>query len=293
MSRPNQPTTERGNGPKGSGSSYSNPTTGQGARSTKSESMEASGPGAERVASKPPATPDTLATTVRSSIESGKAELSELKDTVASGLASGLDDAKAAASEAVDKVEEVAREVQGTLGQAARSTFSAMKANPVPAAMVGLGGIGLAMLLAGGKPSTGTSVGVKAPKRLNAPSEPATTAVADGKITKVARNARQSLGKMTTASTAMVRRSGQQAQAQARRLGRVVEENPIAVSAGALLVGVGVGLMLPRTKIEDQWLGATRDSLLQKGHEFANKALDKVETARQLATASPEAGESA
>lgn len=292
MNRPNQPAPERGNGPKGAGTSYT-PNTGSGARGSKSEPAEASAPAPARVEPKPAAAPETLAAAVHTQIEAGKAEFKELKDTVASGLASGLDDAKAVASDAIEKVEDVARDVQGKLGQAARGTYSAIKANPVPAAMVGLGGIGLAMLLANGASSTGASVaGGKAGKRRKEQSEPATPGAGE-QITKAAGSARRSIAKVTSASTAMVQRGGRQAQAQARRLGRVVEENPMLVSAGALVVGVGIGLMLPRTKIEDQWLGATRDSIVEKGHALANKALDKVETARQLVSGSPEASESA
>jgi hypothetical protein len=70
------------------------------------------------------------------------------------------------------------------------------------------------------------------------------------------------------------------AQNQARRVEetfvRKLNDAPLAVGAAALALGTAVGLAVPRTRMEDEWLGDARDTLLDKAQSVASQTLDKV-----------------
>jgi hypothetical protein len=64
--------------------------------------------------------------------------------------------------------------------------------------------------------------------------------------------------------------------------GRVVQENPLAVGAIAMAVGAAVGMALPATKPEREYMGQARDSLIGRAENVASDAMNKVEeSARQ------------
>jgi len=63
--------------------------------------------------------------------------------------------------------------------------------------------------------------------------------------------------------------------------------NPLLMSAAAIVAGAAIGLSLPETESENQWMGETRDSLVERAQEAAQDAVEKVkdvagEAARNL-----------
>jgi len=70
------------------------------------------------------------------------------------------------------------------------------------------------------------------------------------------------------------------AQNQARRVEetfvRKLNDAPLAVAAAALALGTAVGLAVPRTRMEDEWMGDARDTLMDKAQSVASNTLDKV-----------------
>jgi ElaB/YqjD/DUF883 family membrane-anchored ribosome-binding protein len=63
---------------------------------------------------------------------------------------------------------------------------------------------------------------------------------------------------------------------------RVVQENPLAVGAIAMAVGTAVGMALPATRPEREYMGQARDSLIGRAENVASDAMNKVEeSARQ------------
>jgi len=72
------------------------------------------------------------------------------------------------------------------------------------------------------------------------------------------------------------RQTGQRAQNELQRL---TMENPLAVGAGALLLGAIVGLAVPETERENEMLGETRDSVLDKAQEMAQTATARAQDA--------------
>lgn len=77
-------------------------------------------------------------------------------------------------------------------------------------------------------------------------------------------------------ATQQVRRTGRRAQ---NELQRMTQENPLAVGAGALLLGAIVGLTIPETERENEMLGETRDAMLDKAQEVARTATSRAQDA--------------
>ena len=71
-----------------------------------------------------------------------------------------------------------------------------------------------------------------------------------------------------------VRDTGRRAQSQLQRMAR---ENPLAVGAGALLLGSLVGLIIPETERENELLGEARDSMLERAQEMARSAATRAQ----------------
>ena len=78
------------------------------------------------------------------------------------------------------------------------------------------------------------------------------------------------------------------AQYQARRVEQsfqsALRDNPLAVGAVALAVGAAVGLAVPQTRKESEWMGEARDNLVDKAQSVASSALEKVQEVAQRVT---------
>lgn len=57
----------------------------------------------------------------------------------------------------------------------------------------------------------------------------------------------------------------------------VLEENPLMVGAAALALGAAIGMAIPSTPQEDQFIGQHRDRLMEKAQEAASDTIDKVQ----------------
>jgi len=73
-----------------------------------------------------------------------------------------------------------------------------------------------------------------------------------------------------------------QAQQQTRRVedrvGRAMEETPLAVGAVALALGAAIGLAVPETTKEHEVFGPVRDNLMDQAQGFAQEAMEKVQS---------------
>jgi ElaB/YqjD/DUF883 family membrane-anchored ribosome-binding protein len=52
---------------------------------------------------------------------------------------------------------------------------------------------------------------------------------------------------------------------------RLLHSNPLMVGAAAVAVGATVGLALPETETENEWLGETRDTMVERAQEVATE----------------------
>lgn len=77
-----------------------------------------------------------------------------------------------------------------------------------------------------------------------------------------------------------VRRTGGRAYRGAEQtLESTMRDNPLALGAVALAVGAAIGLSLPHTVVEDEWMGETKERFLTGAHELAGSAIHKAEDA--------------
>jgi ElaB/YqjD/DUF883 family membrane-anchored ribosome-binding protein len=60
------------------------------------------------------------------------------------------------------------------------------------------------------------------------------------------------------------------------RFDQTLYENPLAVSAAAVALGLAVGLSLPETPVEDRLMGEARDSVMEKAQSAAQDTMQKV-----------------
>lgn len=91
---------------------------------------------------------------------------------------------------------------------------------------------------------------------------------------------RQSAGQVVTQAEQSAAHMQRQARRQARRAKRsfweTLDENPLAVGVAAMAAGALVGLALPSTRVEDEWMGETRDHLAEEVTATTQETLDKT-----------------
>ena len=68
------------------------------------------------------------------------------------------------------------------------------------------------------------------------------------------------------------------------RFGDLMRDNPLAVGAMAVAAGAAVGLAVPGTRLETEYIGETGERLVEKVEDVARGALDQVkDAAKQMA----------
>jgi DNA-binding ferritin-like protein len=88
-----------------------------------------------------------------------------------------------------------------------------------------------------------------------------------------------------------IRRTSRRAQNQFQRM---MNDSPLLVGAGALLLGVAFGLAVPETERENEWMGEARDSVVDRAQELASEAAATIqEKASRVADAAGSIAESA
>lgn len=261
-SHPGAPERKNGNKP-------SNPnTTNTAARAADAESKPA----------------DTLKAKAREQWEEGSATAAKLADSVSDEIKAGVGEVKATAANAVESLGELTSDAQAALEETGRSIVRAAKDNPVPAALIGLGCVGVGMLLVDAlRPSN--------PRRTTASSKPGATATPSGRVGRnggatagLGRRAQTSLtGARDTAMEALTS-VADKAGKQTERLQGFIEQNPLKAGAGGLAIGVGIGLLIPTMDREHQWLGKGRDQVIERTQQFAHDMLEKLENVTQTVT---------
>jgi hypothetical protein len=90
--------------------------------------------------------------------------------------------------------------------------------------------------------------------------------------THLAQDARRTGGRVA-------RRAGRQIRRAEQGVESTLRENPLALGAVAIAIGAAIGLSLPHTNVEDEWMGDAKDRLLHKAEDFAGEAIHKAEDA--------------
>ena len=159
--------------------------------------------------------------------------------------------------ETIGEVTEPAREMAGRAGTAIKEAGSSvgdmMWRNPIPVAMIGLG---LGMLL------------VRNYRGQTNEGRMRQTQQGGGTLDHM---------KETAGDIATKARNG--ASTVTTRFEQLMHDNPIAIGAVAVAAGAALGLALPSTRFESEYIGETGERLVDSVEDVARGALDKVQEA--------------
>jgi ElaB/YqjD/DUF883 family membrane-anchored ribosome-binding protein len=242
----------------------------------------------------------------RAEIERTRADMSETVDAIQERLSP-----ENLKEQAKDRVREA---TVGRAQEAGSGIVETIRANPLPAALTG---IGLGWLFVSARRSSSaqpryrdsayaydhpTASGY--PPRYEESSTTSTPSAgqalerardrvgetasqAQDQAEQVASQAQDKAGQVASQAQDQVSLLSDQARHQAQRASggfqRMLQENPLTVGALAVGVGAAVGLAIPQTSQEHEVMGEARDTLVEKAQEKAEEAQLKVQQVAQEA----------
>ena len=208
--------------------------------------------------------------------------------------------------ETIGEVTEPAREAMSragsTIKEAGTSVGNSMWRNPIPLALIGLG---VGMLWMKSRRGNGYSDWSRdtslRPKRQNLSSggqmgqgqtrtstggayNTTTGAYNEGTFDQVKETAGNLANRSTEALSNLSSKARESASDAGNRLGQLLRENPLAVGAVAVAAGTAVGLALPSTRFESEYIGEASEKLVDRAEEVARGAIDKVQDAAKQMT---------
>ena len=231
--------------------------------------------------------------------------MGQVKDTVREATIGKVEKVMDRVGETISNVTEPAMEAMGRAGETIKSTGSSItnmvRENPIPCALIGLGlGMYVVRRMRGGDSHTSRSreyqpefeAGMAMPRSrgkgrqyYGSSGEYAGASRQYGAGRNALANVKDTAGEWAQGTAETVSHLGHQAKEQAFRAGRglqhLIEENPLAVGAAAVAVGAVVGLALPTTRIEHEYMGEASEKLVDRAQQVARDAMDKVKTATQ------------
>ncbi|HKH12061.1 MAG TPA: DUF3618 domain-containing protein [Rubrobacter sp.] len=239
----------------------------------------------------------------RVEIERTRADMSETVDAIQERLSP-----QNLKEQARDRVKEA---TVGRAREARSGIVDTVRANPLPAAMTGIG-LGWLLMSArqqsqaqpriyrddvyrdptneyarevdeypvrDGEGPDGSSAGEAIGRARDRVGETATHA--QDKAGDVAHRAQDKAGDLGSRTREGASRLGSQARQQAQRAGsgfqRMLDENPLAVGALAVGAGAAIGLAIPETSKEHEVMGEARDTVVEKAQEKAQDAQQRVQ----------------
>lgn len=195
--------------------------------------------------------------------------------------------------ETIGEVTEPAREAMtragSTIKEAGTSVGYSMWRNPIPLALIGLGVGMLWMKNRRGNGYDYTRNTSLRPRRQNLSGGGQMGHVGTSALDQVKENAGHLAHRSTEALSDLGSKARESANAVGSRFGHLMRDNPLAVGAVAVAAGTAIGLALPSTRFESEYIGETSEKLVDKAQEVARGAIDKVQdTARQMTEPEPQ-----
>ena len=201
--------------------------------------------------------------------------------------------------ETIGEVAEPAREVLSSAGttikETGRSAYGVINRNPIPVALIGLG-LGMLAMRAFRK-GNGYSYDYDDRSRTSRQNLTGsqtqygrgrsqyelgqTHHTSGGALSHVKETAGDLAQRGTDALSDIGTRAKDTASSLGNRFGRVLRENPLAVGAVAIAAGTAVGLAIPTSRFETEYIGETSERLVDKAQEVAREAIDKVQNVAQ------------
>ena len=237
--------------------------------------------------------------------------MDQVKETVREATIGKVERVMEKVNETISNVTEPAMDAMGYAGEKLKETGSmvtnTVRQNPIPLALIGLG---LGMFIVNrvrsaddrtrrsglyqpdrelGYGDAGYQYGGKSRQYATRSGEYAGTSRPYGAPDRTSLSGvRETASEFAQGTADKVSELSQQAREGARWAGRgferLVRENPLAVGATAIAVGAAVGLALPATRVEHEYMGEASEKIVDKAQQVARDAMDKVKTAAQGAT---------
>jgi len=199
--------------------------------------------------------------------------------------------------EVAEPVGEVLNSAGSTIKETGRSAAGVINRNPIPVALIGLG-LGMLAVRAFRKGNgsdyydrSQTSSGMGSQTLTGGQTQYGrgrsryelgqTRYSTGGTLNQVKETASDLAHRSTEALNNLGTRAKDTASSFGNRFGQVLRENPLAVGAVAIAAGTAVGLVLPTTKFESEYIGETSGRVVDKAQEVAREAIDKVQNAAQ------------
>ncbi len=186
----------------------------------------------------------------------------------------------------VGRVEHMVHDARESVTDAGTSVMDTIKANPVPAALIG---VGLGWLIFSARSNTASVSTARPMRRLKGAAHDVGDSVshfahdAGHRVAEVAGGARDTAAQLADDARArgerVLRGAGRQVIRAERGIESQLRANPLALGAVAVAVGAAIALSLPHTETEDQWMGAAKERLMKEAEGVAGEALHKAETA--------------
>ncbi|HEX5876489.1 MAG TPA: DUF3618 domain-containing protein [Pyrinomonadaceae bacterium] len=211
--------------------------------------------------------------------------------------------------ETISEATEPARQAMGRAGTAIAETGktvgNSMWKNPIPVALIGLG-VGLLVMRYRGNGGDGYETprvsgrgrrntmmdtdyqageiryGERYGNRTGAQS--GTQYGTSGMIHNVKETASDLAHRSTEAFSNLTDKAKHTASDLGTRCSELMRTNPLAMGAVAVAAGTAVGLMLPSTRFESEYIGEAGAGLVDRAQEMARGAIDKVQDAAQQMT---------
>jgi ElaB/YqjD/DUF883 family membrane-anchored ribosome-binding protein len=212
---------------------------------------------------------------IRTEIEQTRSEMAETVDAIQEKLrprkmaARAAERVKAATTERVramaDTATHSAEHLMNRTREATGGWMDSIRDNPFPMALIGLG---LAWWVADSRRMTRSRSSNWADRERW-----------DGEGTS--QSLRQTTREYVDDAKEYVNESSQAVRRSTRRVQHqfthMLHDNPLLVGAGALMLGAAFGMSVPETDRENEWMGETRDSVVERAQQLATDAAAKAQ----------------
>jgi len=219
--------------------------------------------------------------------------IDQVKETVREATIGKVERAMDKVGEKISDVTEPALDAMGRAGEALKETGSSVantiRQNPIPCALIGLGvGMFVVNRIRNADGRTMRSKMYQESKQVDSgmdTQEYAGSQQYTGSTRNALKQVKETAGDLANGTAEKVSHLGEQAKEGAiwagRGFQRVVRQNPLAVGAAAIAVGAAVGLALPTTRVEHEYMGEASEKLVDKAQQVARDAMEKVKEVTQ------------
>jgi ElaB/YqjD/DUF883 family membrane-anchored ribosome-binding protein len=222
--------------------------------------------------------------------------MDQVKETVREATIGKVERVMSSVGETISEATEPALEMAGRAGNAIKEVGTTVAdtfyKNPIPLALIGLG-VGMLVMrgFRGQSYSSSSSQRLPQGRRSNyelgdvgQPRVQTQQSTGANALNQVKETASDLASRSTDALSNIGTKAKDSASAVSSRFQRMMHENPLAVGAVAVAAGTAIGLVLPSTQFESEYIGETGERLVERVEDVARDALGKVQdAAKQMA----------